>query len=138
MDDLTITAASFVPSANANIIRGVAGEDLTQAQTVYLDPQTNSYKKAKANGAAPLYRVAGLSCNGASAGQPFLIVVSDPALEIGADVAAGDVLIASANPGGICLDANKASGWFVTVLALGIGNNLVTLLAPSTSPIAIP
>jgi len=125
--DYSITPGSVIASAQARKVTGTAGATITAGQLVYLDPVTNTYKLADANGASPLYKVAGIALNGASSGQRITVCTSDPSFTPGTAVNPGEVFIASATPGGIAPFSDAATGWFVTVLGPGIGSNKIKL-----------
>lgn len=118
--DLTITPGSVAVSDKASMTSGTAGATITAGQLVYYDTAANTYKLADANGATPLYKVAGIAINGASSGQRLLVCKEDPALTLGATVVIGDTLWASATPGGITKVAAEgvATGNFVSVLGV--------------------
>lgn len=128
MADITIPPATVVPSANATLVHGrKAASAIVAGQTVYILVD-GRIAPADANGAAPLFNIAGLAANSASAGQPCSYITDDPALDLGPTtpaIAAGDTLIASATPGGVAPDADCASGWYKTILGIGIGSNKV-------------
>jgi hypothetical protein len=135
MSDLVVTTTLVIPSPNASKFIGISGDNLNPGNPVYLDPGTNTYKLCKANGASPVYQYKGISCTGSSPGQPVVVATGDTAFAPGCTVNPGDVLIVS---GTITLDANKTSGWFVSIIGYGIGNNQIVLLPPATAPQAIP
>lgn len=137
MSDLAITAANVLPSASATIVRKTAGAAITAGQPVYLDPATDTVKLADANGASPLFKVYGIAGCNAAAGQPICIVMQDPALGMGAAVAAGTTLILSATPGGVAPVADAATGMYVTVLGVGIGSNQINF-SPLAAGVATP
>lgn len=120
MADISITAANVIPSAQAIKRDGTAGATITQGQLLYYDNTAGTMKLADSNGAGDLHVVAGIALNAAAAGQPVKYATSDPALVIGATVAIGDVLVASATPGGIAPAADLATGYFATVLGVAI------------------
>jgi hypothetical protein len=103
-----------------------AGADIEAGQPVYQAADTFFYL-ADANGADPLYKVAGVTENRARAGQPLSIVYFDPAFQPGFTLAIGDTLILSATVGRICPDADKATGWFVSTLGVGISTTKMAL-----------
>ena len=53
---------------------------------------------------------------------------SDAQFTPGYTVDVGEVVIASGTPGKSCPAADAESGWFVTVLGVGIGSNKINLL----------
>lgn len=133
MADYSVTASSvrasvyakrFRPTPEYNFIGeppapvpalSFAGAAITAGQAVYQGTDDLFYP-ADANGADPLYKVVGIAENSASANQPVSIVVEDPQFTPGCAMLAGDSIILSATPGGICPDADKASGWKVSHL----------------------
>jgi hypothetical protein len=125
--DISITAGSVVPSVNAKFKSGTAGATITAGQPVYLDTTTNTYKLADANGASPLYKVEGIAVNGASTNQPVLVCWQDPSFTLGGTVAAGTIVVASATAGSVAPAADVVTGWFTTVLGVGIGSNKINL-----------
>ena len=118
MADLSITAASFVPGANAKFRQGVAGETITQGQTLYLKASDNRLWKADANASAEASLIVGLAANAASAGQPVDYVFEDDDLTVGATLTTTSVYIASATAGAIAPSADAATGWYLTTLFL--------------------
>jgi len=135
MADLSITAANVKPGANAVIDYGhLAGATIGQGVQVYLDPATNKWKVADANGSGTR-QAQGTSLNAASDGQP-LAVQTGGDLTIGAAIVAGTTYCLSATAGDICPQADVASGSDVvfvgyarsaTVLALRYAAPGVTL-----------
>jgi len=124
--DITITAASVVPSASAKIQRGTAGVALTAGQLVYLESSSNTLKLADANGASEEVRkVAGYTVNSAPIGGPVHYVVKDPALVLGGTTAKGTIYILSATAGGIAPAADLTTGWYPHVLAVGVSTTVV-------------
>jgi hypothetical protein len=123
---ISITAANFVPSANAVFLPGknLAGETLTAGQAVYLDTAvaitTGQVKKASAIGTGLSTQVIGFAANGASLGQPVRIVIRDPGLTLGGTVTAGCVIYLG-TAGAVTLTyADLTTGGFVAILGVGI------------------
>jgi hypothetical protein len=137
MADIAITAANVAASASANKITGVAGAAITAGQPVYLDAATGTYKLTDANLSAAAAAEAGIALDNAAIGQPLTIARSDPSFTLGGTVAAGAVVVLSATPGGIAPVADLASGWYTTVLGIGIGSNKIKL-QPIVSGVAVP
>lgn len=118
MADLSITAASVVPGADARTISGTAGATITAGQAVYLDTATNTYKLADSNGASALIRTpVGIALHGASANQPLTIQRSGD-LTIGAALTAGVAYYLSDTPGGICPVADVGSGEYPCIVGI--------------------
>jgi hypothetical protein len=140
MADFALTADAVIPSAQANIMRGFAGVLITAGQVVYLDPATNTFLLAKANVAAPVNIVKGIALERAGVGEAVNVVLSDPALNIGATtpITAGKTLILSGtNAGGIAPDADGVTGWFKTILGVTTAPNIVNF-NPLPSGVAMP
>lgn len=136
MADLSITAASVVPSANARRISRVAASTITAGQVVY-QLTAGTVAPADANGASPLFNVLGIAENGGGAGQRISVITEDPALAIGATVAIGDVFILSATAGGIADVADAAAGYYVTVLGVAVSTSAINF-KPIAAGAAIP
>ena len=84
MANVTITAANFLPSANAIYLSGIciAGETIAAGEVVYLKAADSRFWKAVATSAAASTAV-GFAANGAAAGQRLLVVSSDTAAACG-------------------------------------------------------
>jgi hypothetical protein len=91
MADISITAANFITSANASLIQGTAGATLTRGQPLYYDSASGTYKLYVATSTTTDTFV-GFACEDAAAGQVFLIVTKDPALQLGGTLAVGDTV----------------------------------------------
>jgi hypothetical protein len=91
MADISITPASFVPSANATIVQGIAGATLTRGKPVYLDTVAGTYKLYVAT-STTTDALAGLMCEDVDAGQPCLVLTKDPALVLGGTLVTGDTV----------------------------------------------
>lgn len=120
MADISITAASVIPSANAELYRKTAAATITAGQVVYL-LANGTVGLADANGASPLYNVFGIAVTGGGAGQVITVCRKDAALVIGATLVIGDTLWLSATPGGITSTAaDIVTGMFNTVLGVAV------------------
>ena len=117
--DVSITAASLVPGANAQFREGVAGVAITAGQLLYIDTTTNTWKLTDANASATTADVDGIAANTAGAGQPLKIITADDDLTLGGTTAEGTIYIASATAGGIAPAADLVSGWYAIVVAVG-------------------
>jgi hypothetical protein len=137
MADITITAASVVPSSSAVLEDIIAGATLTRGQPYYLD-SADSYtaKPADADTQAAA-RAVGIVAADLAVGQVGKGIRSDPALAIGATVAAGTAYYVSTTAGGICPVADLGSGDYTTLLGLGISTTQIAL-APLVSDVARP
>lgn len=117
MADISITAANVIAGSNARRVSKLAASTITAGQLVYL-LAAGTVAAADANGASPLYTILGIAENGGGAGQRISVITEDDDLTIGATVAIGDILIASATAGGIAPAADLTTGWFATVVAV--------------------
>jgi hypothetical protein len=126
--DLTVTASSVVASNSATVVRGKAGTTITAGQAVYRATD-GTYKLADANGASPLYKVAGIALNNAGTGQPISICTGDNAFTIGATVAVGDTIWLSTTPGGMTATASDVAtgSQYVTVMGVAISTTKIKL-----------
>lgn len=117
MADLTITAANVVKGANSRIEQGTAGAAITAGQVVYKDDagkyQLADNDSATAEAKAPR----GIALNGAAANQP-LAILRHGDLTIGATLVAGTTYCLSSTAGGICPQADVASGDDVVVMGV--------------------
>ncbi|MFI0844427.1 hypothetical protein [Mesorhizobium sp. IMUNJ 23232] len=117
MADVTITAANVLAGADAEIEHGIAGATETAGQAVYRDDADRKYKLGDNNGAAALRNVRGLTLNGGANGQPMAILKRGD-ITIGGTLVPGTTYCLSATPGGICPQADVASGSDVVVIGV--------------------
>jgi len=138
MADNVINPANVLSSGpNATVGRGIAGASLTAGQWLYQDPTEGTYKPGSANGPSPAFKFAGIAQHASSPGQPIQFVIQDSAFQPGFPIAAGDSVITSANPGAIAPETDKVSGWYVTNLGVGSGNDKINL-NPTAAGVPIP
>lgn len=116
MADLTITAGSFVPGANAKYKQGVAGEAITQGQPLYVKSSDNRLYKADADLSAEAALVVGVAANAGSAGQIIDYVYEDDDLTVGGTMTMANVYVTSGTAGGIAPFADFANGDYLTVI----------------------
>jgi len=126
MADYVVTPASVLASNKANKSTGIAGVAITAGQVLAKDTD-GTLKLHDANGTAPLNVVAGIALHGSLTGQPITYVKADAAFAPGFTIAVGQAVIASATPGGLCPDTDKASGWNLTEVGRGISGNKLKL-----------
>lgn len=125
MSILSITAASFVPSANAVYESFVAGATLTRGQPYYLDSAASYVAKAGVATSQAAARIRGISASDVAVGQRGLGVIRDPALAIGATTTKGVPYYLDDTAGGIATYDELGTGDYVTFLGLGNTGNLV-------------
>lgn len=118
MANLTITAANVLAGSNATTRQGTAGATITAGQVVYFDDTTSTYKLADCNSATAAVRSpAGIALNGASSGQPLMVLTGGD-ITIGATLTAGVAYYLSGTAGGICPVADLTTGDYPTVLGI--------------------
>jgi hypothetical protein len=121
MADITITASSVIPGANATIVNAVAGASIAAGDVLYKDTaDNNTMKLADANGGTAIIRtVAGIAVCSAAAGQRVSYVSEDDDLTLGSALfTVGDIVILSATPGRLAPQADATTGWFKTILGI--------------------
>lgn len=130
MANLTITAASVLPGANAKIAQGIAGATITAGQVLYLDPADNKLKLASAGAAATASPV-GIALQGAANGQRVEYVYEDDDFTPGATL----VLTAIGDKGTYVLSAT--AGAIAPLGDLIATNRLTGLLTAKSATKAI-
>ena len=138
MADISITAASVLKSTNGKTRTATiaAATTITAGKSLY-KLANGTIGLYDADGVAPANVLEGIALTGGGAGQPVVYCYDDPDFTIGATVAAGATLIGSATAGGICPDADKASGMAVNEVGHGIGSNHILLKIVNTGA-AVP
>lgn len=123
MTDISVTAASVLPTSSTTIVRGIAGATITAGKVLYLEAATNTWKLADNNDASAEVRQAkGIALNGASAGQPVAVAT------------AGDVTFNAALTAGIAYYLSDTAGGFGPVADVGSGEYVVLIgVAKSTT-----
>lgn len=125
MSDLSITAANVIAGAGATMKLGTAGATITAGKTVYLDSADNEYKLADCDSATAAVRSpAGIALNGASDGQPLVVLERGP-LTIGATMTAGVTYYLSPNAGGICPVADVLTGDYPTIIGIATSTTVL-------------
>jgi len=108
--DLSITAASFVPSTSAKYLTGIAGTTITAGQVVVTSASTGKYVLADADDST-IIGIVGVAAHGASAGQPLNVVTEDPDLTLGATLSMSvPIYVLSSTAGGIAPSADISVG----------------------------
>jgi hypothetical protein len=136
MADVSVTAASVVKASDTQMIDGILGATVTAGQTLYLDVTTNTWKLADANASVTTATVGGIAMNGGSSGQPVK-VANGGSLNPGFTVVVGTTYVQSATPGAIAPIADIASGYYPTIIGVGItASNLALIL--KNAGVAVP
>jgi hypothetical protein len=128
MADLSVTAAN-VRRGSGQTQQGIvaSGVTITAGQSVY-QLADGTYGLADSDGTSPANVFAGISINGAAAGQPFLFVASDPTFTPGFTALAGDPIYMSDTPGGLTKTfADLESGDKVTVVGVMTSTTVMNL-----------
>lgn len=127
MTALSITAANVLAASTASTRQGSAGATITQGQVVYFDTDTNTYKLADTNSATAAARSpAGIALNGASSGQPLMVLT------------AGDVTIGATLSAGVAYYLGGTAGSIVPVADLTTGDYPAIIgIAKSTTVLAV-
>lgn len=105
MADLTITATSVVPGADASVQQGIAGETITAGNSLYIKAADGKLWKAQCDGTAEEATCVGVALNGAAPNQPVGYVTSGTVI-IGATTSKATTYVVSATAGGIAPQAD--------------------------------
>lgn len=133
MAAISITAASFVPSANAVTQLVTAAVAVTAGQSAY-QLAAGTYGLCDNDASAPAPVFAGLFGGNAAAGQPVALVKSDTALVLGGTLVKGTVVCTSPTAGGVTLTpGDNTTGSTVTVIGIGTSTTTLNFAAPGYS-----
>lgn len=125
--DLSITAASVLPGADAQLLTGVAGEALTAGQPVYRKAADSRWYKADCNSATAEARVASaFAMTGSAPGQP-VVVQKAGGLTLGATLTAGVAYYLSGTAGGVRPVADNVTGDYPEVLGIASSTTVLKL-----------
>lgn len=130
MTDLSLTAANVVPGSNANTVIGTAGETITAGKAVYKSSTTNKWMLADADSATAEVRGSdenntGIALTGSSLNQPIVVETSGDITLSG--MTAGLPYFLSDDPGGICPQADLATGDYVVQLGIASSTTVLAL-----------
>jgi hypothetical protein len=127
MADLTQTAANVVQGSTARIRKGTAGAVITAGMPLYMDAADgNKLKPADADASALTAAVVGIALTGGAANQPIAYVEAG-LVNLGATLTVGAIYVLSGTAGGICPEADLATGDWVTVLGIAVSAVLLDL-----------
>lgn len=124
--DLSITAASVVPSSGAATIDVTSGATITAGKLCYINSTDGKAYLADANGTAATKVLRGIALNAASAGQPVRLQTAGT-ITIGATVTVGEIYVLSATAGGICPEADLATGHTVSIVGVATTTTAIFL-----------
>lgn len=118
MADITVTAANVVPGTGATLKTATAGEAIAAGKSVVINPDTKKLMLADNDSATAYVRGAGgVSVNGAALNQPCTFITDGP-FNPGATVVKGTTYCVSSTAGGICPQADLASGDEVVIIGV--------------------
>lgn len=126
MADISVTAASVVPSATATLENGYFGADISAGQVVALDTATGRYVLADADGSEVIRRPRGIAVNSGSNGQPATIAKAGD-VTFNAVLTAGVSYFLSPTPGGIGARSEVLAGDYVTHLGIAKSATVLAL-----------
>ncbi|KAA0689850.1 hypothetical protein DTW90_30630 [Neorhizobium sp. P12A] len=125
MTDIVITNTAVVPSTNAVIDQGFAGETIAAGKVVFLNTTTNRWMLTDNNGTGTR-SAKGIALNGASAGQPVTVQKGGD-INLGAVLTAGVAYYASGTPGGICPVADLVTGMDPILIGVAKSTSILTI-----------
>lgn len=135
MSAIAITAANVAVSPAAVKTTGIAGVAITAGQAVYQDAN-GVFQLTNAATSAVVAQVQGIALDNAAAGQPLVVVTSDPKFTHGGTTAAGDTIWTSSTSGGITkTQGDLVTGVFTAVLGVAINATQMNLaiIAPGVA-----
>ncbi len=134
MAALTITEANVLRSASGTVFTGRAGQAINIGQPVYYDSTNTQYKLANAIGASPINVIAGIAVSRAAAVNQDLVICSrDPNFSPGYVINSGNIAIVGNVAGQVNPFEDRATGWYVTSLGIGIGGNRINFVLQGTN-----
>jgi hypothetical protein len=136
MADVVVTAASVVKGSDTQMQDGILGATVTAGQTGYLDTATSTWKLADSNASLTTGTLGGIFLNGGVSGQPVKVAVSG-SINPGFTVTVGSIYVLSATPGGIAPAADLTSGWYTSIVGIGITATSLMLLCRNAG-VAVP
>ncbi len=125
MPAFTITSANVRKSSSGSIFIGTAGENVVAGQPLYYDSVNVLYKLANALTNNP---VAGIAVDSANTNQDVVICTRDPNFSPGYPIVAGNIALLGNVAGAIQPYEDRTTGWYVTALGVGIGQNRVNFI----------
>jgi hypothetical protein len=130
MADLSITAANVAQTGGEPSKKGIAADTITQGQALYKNT-AGALVRCDADVLASA-AFAGIALNAASSGQPVDYAPPGATVNIGATTTKNTYYVVSTTAGGIAPSADLASGDYITLLFVGNGTAIVTVLGHAT------
>lgn len=120
MADLSQTAANvkWVSGVRPSIVK--AGATIARGTPVYLNTATLEHEAADADTDAAS-EFAGVAITDGTDGSDMLIAPPGAVINWGATLTAGTIYVVSTTAGGVCPEADLATGDYVVILAIGAG-----------------
>lgn len=126
MADITVTAASVLPTTTTTTDSGIAGETLTAGVPIYKKASDSNYFwQTDADLSQEAAQAAGISLHGAARGQPIKFATGGD-LTIPTMVA-GTAYCCSAAAGKICPSADVDTGTTLYMTILGVSSSTTNL-----------
>ena len=126
MTDIVPVVASVLPTGTGLVFRNaIAGEAITQGQSVYVDT-AGVVKLASKDLTIVEAAAIGIAVTDSAVNQPCEFMLAG-SISFGSVLATGTVYIVGAAPGGIAPDADAIGTEFVTVLGVAISSTTLQL-----------
>ncbi len=120
MPAVSINVSNVQASSGASTFQGLAGDTIGAGQPCYLNTVTNTWVRANCF----LTNLAGAVAQAnAVNGQYLVLVRSDPNFATGFSINAGDIYTVGNTAGAVQPFSDRATGWYVQSLYVGIGQN---------------
>src|SRR5690348_4111768 len=124
MADVTVTATGVKPVSGSTVVDiGVAGESITAGQPLYKNANdSNKLYKTDANLGVSSAQVVGVAMHAATTDQPIEYATGGD-LDFGSGLTVAIVYIVSATAGGIAPVADLTTGWYSSVVGVGLSSS---------------
>lgn len=125
MPAFSINVSNVIRSTSGSIFIGTAGQAITAGQPLYFDSTNSVYKLANGLTNNP---VAGIAVDGAALNQDIVICTKDPNFSPGYPIVSGNIALLGNVAGAVQPYEDRTTGWYVTALGVGIGQNRVNFI----------
>ncbi len=127
MPAFTINTANVLLSTagQGSMFTGTAGQTITAGMPLYYDSTNSVYKGANCLTNNP---VAGIAADSGNVNQPIMICTKDPNFSPGYPIVAGNIALLGNTAGAVQPYEDRTTGWYVTALGVGIGQNRVNFI----------
>jgi len=127
MADLTITAASCLPTGTNTRQTVQFGESVTAGQVVYLSSSDSKYYKADSDaGSATTAAGAGIALCTAATNQ-YGAILTNGTITIGGTMTQGKAYYVSNTAGGICPESDLGSGDYVSLIGFATSTTVLSV-----------